>query len=711
MSSVRSEQKKYDKNRVNPHHMVLIAVLLSVLLMLANSYLSLSHPVLGVQFTTADEQLVLVDGKEQHIITAIGATPDNLLALEVTDLRPEPDVLETYAQFNRFMMRQTQISGLLQNEVVWFQDADGQLLERKLRQRSISDLPVSFYVQQVAGFLCVLICSAILAFNPKALEARIYWLMGFGITLACWTSAVYTTRELAIDGTLFSYLSTINHFGAAMFGGGLIALFSCYPCRLVKPQISWLFCLTFVVIWLNGQLQLTETTAMGFHIWLLVDVLVAFFLAFLQWRATRYLPAERAILKWLLLSVMGTTMIFTLMNILPAVITADTIGEQAFTLSGFTLGVVMMALGLSRYKLFNLDKWWYQYWTWFFAGIVVLVIDIALLSLLHVNQGLALGLSVAVVGWLYIPVRHGLWQWIRPGAEKGIQHLLPDILKQLFAVRYVSDIPDAFQVILQKAFSPLILSRVDDVEKTQLDSSGIVLLVASLDGKAGWKLQHAAQGKRLFNQQDLVLANTIHTLVAKAFEAIQAREEGVMAERNRIKRDLHDDLGARLLGMIHSEQPGQTQQQARQAMAELRSILNALEQEPCDIEEAFAIWQSEMRERLQQSAIELDWQQSLQQSGLLTARTRHNLGRILRELTSNVVKHSDASQVSVRVHYADKQLQLSVSDNGQGFSVEQHSEGLGRKIVESRITELDGQVSWQVADSGGCLVQICLTNR
>src|SRR5258705_10040727 len=63
------------------------------------------------------------------------------------------------------------------------------------------------------------------------------------------------------------------------------------------------------------------------------------------------------------------------------------------------------------------------------------------------------------------------------------------------------------------------------------------------------------------------------------------------------------------------------------------------------------------------------------------------LYRILQEALTNIVKHSQASQVWVDLSVEDDQVNLTVQDNGIGFSEEEtKSNGIGLKGLRERIT-------------------------
>ncbi len=64
--------------------------------------------------------------------------------------------------------------------------------------------------------------------------------------------------------------------------------------------------------------------------------------------------------------------------------------------------------------------------------------------------------------------------------------------------------------------------------------------------------------------------------------------------------------------------------------------------------------------------------------------------RIIQELVNNSLKHSNASQIDIKIRFTKKYMAVSVADNGVGFSIEKlESTGLGLKNLESR-TELIG---------------------
>lgn len=75
--------------------------------------------------------------------------------------------------------------------------------------------------------------------------------------------------------------------------------------------------------------------------------------------------------------------------------------------------------------------------------------------------------------------------------------------------------------------------------------------------------------------------------------------------------------------------------------------------------------------------------------------------RIVQEALNNVVKHSGASQVILKIEVsADHQLTLSVSDNGKGIEASQVESSRGLRYVRQRADLLGAQVTWQSVPAG-----------
>jgi signal transduction histidine kinase len=75
--------------------------------------------------------------------------------------------------------------------------------------------------------------------------------------------------------------------------------------------------------------------------------------------------------------------------------------------------------------------------------------------------------------------------------------------------------------------------------------------------------------------------------------------------------------------------------------------------------------------------------------------------RVMQEILSNVVRHSGATRVEVRVERRQDILALSIQDNGHGFdTTEAEGKGLGLRSIRERIAGVHGTVRIYSSVSG-----------
>jgi two-component system sensor histidine kinase UhpB len=193
--------------------------------------------------------------------------------------------------------------------------------------------------------------------------------------------------------------------------------------------------------------------------------------------------------------------------------------------------------------------------------------------------------------------------------------------------------------------------------------------------------QLATQLQRLTHEFD----NRVEQLTALRVEQFTERE------RKRIASDLHDDLGAKLLTIVHTSDAARIPQLAREALEEMRLSVRGLAGKPVRLDDALADWRAETMVRLTQAKIEAAWDHPDDiVSQTLPARVFMQLTRILREAVSNVIKHSDASHCEVRCAVLDGSLVVTVKDDGRGIAAELHR-GQGMSSMKRRAKRMSGQ--------------------
>ncbi len=193
----------------------------------------------------------------------------------------------------------------------------------------------------------------------------------------------------------------------------------------------------------------------------------------------------------------------------------------------------------------------------------------------------------------------------------------------------------------------------------------------------------------------------------------ELRVEQVTAqERKRIAADLHDDLGAKLLTIVHTSESDQISSLAREALEEMRLSVRGLSGKPMRLADALADWRAETVARLSQANIEIDWRGLVEDTDQrLAARSFVQTTRILREAISNIIKHSGASQCKVRCGIRDKEFGLVVQDNGNGISMELDGKldrGHGMASMKNRAKQMQGQCLVESGPGYGTVIRLTL---
>jgi signal transduction histidine kinase len=200
------------------------------------------------------------------------------------------------------------------------------------------------------------------------------------------------------------------------------------------------------------------------------------------------------------------------------------------------------------------------------------------------------------------------------------------------------------------------------------------------------------------------------------------REQSLERERSRIAHDLHDDLGASLteIGLLGAvaQRPAVTPERARHYLGEItekaRMMVDTLDEivwainPRNDTVTSLGNYFCEYAQRmLQLTSIRcrLDLADSLPAHALDPER-RHHLFLAFSEALNNVVRHSGATEVLIRIAGDPGALRVSVEDNGRGLPAELHAEGAeGLRSMKRRLERMGGCCKIEGRDGCGTKVR------
>lgn len=674
-------------------------------------WLALQQPWLGLQFelsTSGDAVIVrpasAEDGRVQAGVYALalsGLNGDHIDLLPM-DIIEEPDFYDTYEQTETFFLRQSRLDAILRSGEVrlHWQDADGQTGTSTLKpgKRHLRDLPVVFWFQLLTGLAGLLIASWVFLLRTQDWGARMFMLTGLAFPFATSTAAIYSTRELVLPEGMFRLLSTINHFGSTAFGVALIALFICYPRMLVRARYLLVLPVVFGVWFLADTFRWAPDPDLGFRIPLIVEMLTSILFAAVQWYLSRRQPLERAALRWFTLSTLLGCSLFILFVPGYSTLGLPPLISQGYSFGFFLIMYVGIALGLRKYRLFDIDEWAYRILLWL-GGIASIVTMDAMLLYFGLSQSVSLGVTLLVCGGLYFPFRQWLWQRLLNRRETGLDEILPKISSIAF-IPQADKQHEAWRALLRKIYDPLELTQpAEEVTLAVLREDGLALQLPSCGPLPAQYLRYAGHGSRLFSSRDAQYANALYQLLNEVMSGRSSYEKGVAQERLRISRDLHDNIGARLLRLIHYLGGTSNAEVARDVMKDLRTSIAALDTQEIPITNALADWRAEAEDRCEMAACQLNWQQPEQLPVfLLSSRTKAMLESVIRELITNALKHAAPSNIDAAFEIREQSLLACISNDGKIGDQASWKPGYGLRNIRGRVEELGGTVNIVAAE-------------
>ncbi|MBL1241057.1 MAG: hypothetical protein COB13_004340 [OCS116 cluster bacterium] len=666
----------------------------------------LDEPWLGLRLhanKTTDKVEILnihKNGPAQHLpfigqLEQISGVVKGSVSLVARDKMNEPDVMDSYQEIEDFYIRQSLIHDILTGPEVTVRvlSISGEIFTGQVSptKRPIYDLPMIFWMQLLVsvGSLFVGIWVFLVKQN---LPSIFFGLAGVGLSLSAGTGAIYSSRELALDGILFDQLSTANHFGGTfLFAACLVALFFIFPLKLASRK--WL--LIYFIFGLSWQvvdfLALADDTFFGNHLWIAIQMAIVVFLISTQYIKTAGKPRDRAIIMWFGISVIVSARIFVLINIIPVVFGIEVESSVHYVYLVFWIIYIGFGLGVARYKLFELDSWAFR--VMFYLGGVAIIIDIGAIMVLimSLNVFIGFGWAIFTVSVSYFPYRKAMFRRLMNRSEVNDPQIFNDIIDIAYADSNAQQ-NRGWLNLMQQLFRPLRSGFNEHNEPVAtMVNDGLEILIPRVKTIPAIKLEYANEGRKLFSGHDVARAQELVAMIGHAIDNRYAHEKGVREERLRIARDMHDNIGAQLLSALHSKKTARKDVMIRETITDLRDIINNASSQELTFNDILADLRVETAERLATAEMDLKWVFNAENTPPLNTHTIHTLRSIIREVVSNAIKHSGAKTVYITWLWEDEMLKLFLRDDGCGIGEDNNSGRAGLANIESRVKGLEGE--------------------
>jgi|GEM_PF-1865777 len=178
------------------------------------------------------------------------------------------------------------------------------------------------------------------------------------------------------------------------------------------------------------------------------------------------------------------------------------------------------------------------------------------------------------------------------------------------------------------------------------------------------------------------------------------------AERKRIARELHDDIGAGLTRVtLMSEiakskaniSPKELEDIAiacRGLVSNMGEIVWSLNPENNSLEHLIGYMREELYKLLEYSGMEYKIDLPHDSTGIkLTNEQRRNILLVTKEAVNNAIKYSKAKNIDVRASLQNSLLNFSIEDDGVGYDEATVKAGNGLRNIKQRINEMGGELS------------------
>ena len=568
--------------------------------------------------------------------------------------------------------------------------------------RGLSDVSGSSWVAIMTGFLAFMISAWVWALRPTDPPAILFASSGL-MTLGFCYSAVGFEFAIPFAQTHFMAFANTNAVTASCFGIVMPCLFLIYPVRL------------------PGWQYLTSTVVLIFGTWTLWSVFgpvqdfnavqrvttyeMVVIIAVVIWQvfAARTDPRKHAIALWLGSTTIVGSGAFIATVAAPITFGHDPLLTEKYAFAFFLIIYIGLAAGLLRFRLFDLGTWAYRLAFYVSAAIAFILMDLALVTFLALDQGQALGISLLLVAIAYLPLRDLIWRALvhrKPASEEIMfQQVLDSALQPSASARV-----EGWQNLLRQYFSPLEIVSADYLsQEPSVRDEGLTLYIPPTSEAPSLSLRYRNEGQSLFSPKDASLVSQLIRMSQYARESRGAYDRGVSEERTRIARDIHDNIGAQLMRALHSPNKERKDTMIRETLADLRDVINNAQSEFLPLDEVFANLRAETADRLEPHDINLRWVLDSEPNDSIAPTLVHAIRSIIREAASNSIKHASASELKVDLDVSPDEIGLLVSDNGDGFEPDKVTLGHGLANMKARVESLGGTFSLDASNGGAKL--------
>ncbi len=234
---------------------------------------------------------------------------------------------------------------------------------------------------------------------------------------------------------------------------------------------------------------------------------------------------------------------------------------------------------------------------------------------------------------------------------------------------------------------------------------------------------------RQFAQEEIDLTVAFADQVALALENArlfdQAEQAGILEERQRLARDLHDSVTQALYGVtmfaeaaarllaagniaLATEHLNELRHTGQEALQEMRLLLFELRPPVLEEEGLIAALQTRLEAVERRSGLITELKVEGHEEMSLPPKVEEGLYRIAQEALNNILKHAEAQHVTIQLRQFDHKIQLLVTDDGRGFdpATTRERAGMGLRGMAERAAQLGAHLGVNSQPGQGTTITI-----